>query len=125
MKISKIFINISLSSVLLFSFSGCSTHLGDFTAVSSHNVRNLKYRIEDRSKSITAGFACARNIFGIPINQQDNLLQRAMDNAIRNGHNKGVDGDLIVNARIKANNTTLIIYNDICYEVTGDLIKVK
>ncbi|PKH88997.1 hypothetical protein CXF79_03695 [Colwellia sp. Bg11-28] len=32
---------------------------------------------------------------------KDNLLQRAMDNAIRNGQKLGIDGDLLVNTRIE------------------------
>jgi len=116
---------LAVSAIALLGFSGCSQHLGQFTIASTNNVRNLHYNIQDKTKVRTDGYSCARNIFGIPINQQDDLLQRAMDNTISNGQAKGVDGDALVNVRINSSNTILIIYNDTCYEVQGDLIKIK
>ena len=116
---------LAISAITVFGFSGCTQHLGQFTVVSTDNVRNLHYDIQDKTKVITNGSACARNIFGIPINQQDDLLQRAMDNTIVNGQSKGVDGDMLVNARINFSHTSLIIYNDICYEIKGDLVRIK
>ena len=111
---------------MLISFSGCATSLGQFTVASSHNVRNLNYTTDEKLR--TSGSACARNIFGIPISQQDDLLQRAIDDAIRNGQSsvfgKEVDGDLLVNVRITYEPTTFLIYNDLCYSVEGDLVKI-
>ena len=125
MKISKKAIHIALSGVALLSMSGCATSLGQFTVASSNNVRNLNYSIENKTKAKTEGTACARNLFGIPISQQDMLLQRAIDNAISNGQKKGVDGDLLVNVRISYEPTTILIYNDVCYSVKGDLVKIE
>jgi hypothetical protein len=119
-----------LSSIILIfgvtvGFSGCATSLGQFTVISSNNVRHLNYSIEDKTKVRTEGSACSRNLFGfIPISQQDDLLQRAIDNAISNGQDKGIDGDLLVNGRITYEPTTLVIYNDLCYSVKGDLVKI-
>jgi len=110
---------------ILVLFSGCTQNLGQFTVASTNNVRNLNYSIQDKTMTNTEGEACARNIIGIPINQQDALLQRAMDNAIKNGRNKGIDGDVLVNVRISYDTTSTIIYNDVCYKVSGDLIKLK
>jgi len=111
---------------IAISFSGCATSLGQFTVASSHNVRHLDYTANE--KVATTGSACARNIFGIPISQQDDLLQRAMDDAIANGESsvfgKEVDGDLLVNVRITYEPTTFLIYNDMCYSVKGDLVKI-
>jgi len=113
-----------LSLGMIIGFSGCATSLGDFTVASSNNVRNLNYSIENKTKAKTEGTACARSILFFPINQQDELLQRAIDNAISNGQEKGVDGDLLVNVRITYEPTTFLIYNDICYTVKGDLVKL-
>ena len=123
MKISRLAINATLGVALALGFSGCATSLGDFTVASSNNVRNLDYGIEEKTKVETEGTACARKILFFPINQQDDLLQRAMDNAISNGHDKGIDGDLLVNVRITYEPTSFIIYNDLCYTVKGDLVK--
>ena len=125
MKISRLAINATLGVALALGFTGCATSLGDFTVASSNNVRNLDYSIENKTKAKTEGTACARSILFFPINQQDDLLQRAMDNAISNGHDKGVDGDLLVNVRITYEPTAFIIYNDLCYTVKGDLVKIN
>jgi hypothetical protein len=112
---------------VVIGFSGCATSkLGQFTVASSHNVINLNYTLDEKVR--VSGSSCARNIFGIPINQQDDLLQRSIDNAIRDGQSsffgfgKEVDGDLLVNVRITSESTTLLIYNDLCYSVDGDLV---
>ena len=124
MKISKLAINSILGIALTLGFTGCSRSLGQFTVASSNNVRNLDYSVENKTKAVTQGEACARSILFFPINQQDDLLQRAMDDAINNGHNQGVDGDLLVNVRITYEPTALLIYNDLCYSVKGDLVKI-
>ena len=125
MKISRLAINATLGVALGIGFTGCTTSLGDFTVASSNNVRNLNYSIENKTRAKTEGTACARSILFFPINQQDDLLQRAMDNAISNGHDKGLDGDLLVNARITYEPTSFLIYNDLCYTVKGDLVKIN
>ena len=119
---------LMLSILLSISFSGCQHSLGQFTVASSHNVRNLDYTTENKVR--VSGSACARNILGIiPVSQQDDLLQRAVDDAIRDGQSsilgKEVDGDMLVNVRLTADSTSLIIYNDICYEAEGDLVKIS
>ncbi|HIC09982.1 MAG TPA: hypothetical protein EYO61_01310 [Campylobacterales bacterium] len=111
--------------VILFILNGCARHLGQFTALSSFNVRNLKYSKDDNTKVRTSGEACARSIFGLPISQQDDLLQRATDNAIRNGQDEGVDGDLLVNVRIKESSVNFLFYTSFCYEIEADLVKVE
>ena len=130
MKLSKIVTKSLFTMGLAMSFSGCATNLGQFTVASTHNVRHLDYTAKDKIE--VSGSACARNLFWfLPISQQDDLLQRAMDNAIRNGQNsfldlgKTVDGDILVNVRITYDTTTLLIYNDLCYSVTGDLVKIN
>lgn len=126
MKISKLAINATLGVALTIGLTGCSQSLGQFTVASSNNVRNLDYSIEDKTKASTQGESCARNVLGIiPISQQDDLLQRAMDDAIANGQKNGVDGDILANVRITYDSTTLIIYNDLCYTVKGDLVKIN
>ncbi len=125
MKISKLVVNTIVCVALTLGLAGCSQSLGQFTVASSNNVRNLNYSIEDKTKVSTQGEACARNVLGfIPINQQDDLLQRAMDEAIANGQKNGVDGDILANVRITYDRTELIIYNDLCYTVKGDLVKI-
>ncbi|MBQ0719574.1 MAG: hypothetical protein KBT88_04700 [Gammaproteobacteria bacterium] len=61
---------------------------------------------------------------------RDNMIQRAMDEAIRNGQKNGVDGDLLVNARIekKTEHRKVSIFLTERYEcifVSGDLVRIK
>ena len=48
-----------------------------------------------------------------------------MDNSIKNGHSKGLDGDLLVNVRIDRRDwyIPLLVGQD-CIEVEGDLVKI-
>jgi hypothetical protein len=68
--------------------------LGQFTAASSFNVKNLDYDLSSTMR--VSGEDCHQ--VGEPPN--DSRLQRAMDQAIKNGQDKGIMGDLLVNVRI-------------------------
>jgi len=122
--------------------SGCvqfppdtNERLGQFTAASSFNVRNLEYEKEADTVSYTTGKACYQvNLINLSYisGPKDNLLQRAMDEAIRNGQKTGIDGDLLVNARIERKTEykekgqffiTKERYE--CVVVDGDLVKIK
>lgn len=118
------YIALLLSSTVLLS-AGCSTRLGQFTAASTHNVRNLDYSIEDKSKQVVYGDTCIHSVFFIPIGHFSDRLQRAVDDAIENGHEKGLDGDLLVNVRIDHSAWTSIIYGQNCIKVKGDLVQLK
>lgn len=72
-------------------------NLGQFTAATSYNVRGLNYEASDRTKMRTEGESC----YPLGTAKQDGRLQEAMDRAIRNGQDHGIDGDLLVNVRIK------------------------
>jgi hypothetical protein len=115
---------IILTVALSLGFSGCVQSLGDFTVVSTQNVRNLNYQHKDTIKNYVEGEACDRNFLVFPIIQEGNLLKKAIDDAITKGQNKGIDGDMLVNTRLRSDSTTLIIYNSICVEVEGYLVKI-
>ena len=121
-----------LASIFIY---GCSTakypsyRLGQFTVSSSNNVRNLNYSIEDKTRAKTEGEDC----YVIGEEQpNDSRLQRAMDNAIQNGRDKEVDGDLLVNVRIdqqvivkKGGFLNLFNEQHNCMIVKGDLVKIQ
>jgi hypothetical protein len=130
MSVKKILISV-IAGAILFGFSGCSQkgpsyRLGQFTVASSHNIRNLYYSEVEGSSLQTSGEDC--HVVGDKPN--DSRLQRAMDNAIRNGQKNGIDGDMLANVRIdqsiKEKNTGVfgigVSYN--CMIVTGDLVKI-
>ena len=119
-------LNISVALMGLMTLGGCAQmppdtdeRLGQFTAASSFNVRNLEYRKSNNTSSYTKGKACYEvNLYTLAYisGPKDNLLQRAMDDAIRNGQVEGIDGDLLVNARIERKTE---------YEETGEIFVLK
>jgi len=138
MNFKKIVITIPFISIL----SGCvqfppdtNERLGQFTAASSFNVRNLEYEQGTNTVSYTTGKSCYQvNLINLSYisGPKDNLLQRAMDEAIRNGQATGIDGDLLVNTRIERKTEykekgnffkTKERYE--CVVVAGDLVNIK
>ncbi len=126
MNISKRLLSGALASVLILSLSGCTQRLGQFTAASTQNVRNLNYNLADSTKVKTLGDSCISTVIIFPIGNQDDRIQRAMDDAIKNGHTKGLDGDLLVNARIDVTSWYIpLLFGQNCVTVEGDLVKIS
>ena len=134
--------NISLAVLGLITLGGCAQmppdtdeRLGQFTAASSFNVRNLEYRKSNNTSSYTKGKSCYEvNLYTLAYvsGPKDNLMQRAMDDAIRNGQENGIDGDLLVNARIerkteyqKSGQIFVLKKRFECVVVEGDLVKIE
>ena len=99
--------------------------LGQFTAASSFNVRNLDY--DSASATRVEGEDCHQ------VGQQpnDSRLQRAMDQAIQNGQEQGITGDLLVNVRIdqvqknKPGNFFGLPVAHNCIQVEGELVTLR
>ncbi|WP_372972626.1 hypothetical protein [Marinobacter sp.] len=119
-------IAVAMSSLLV----GCAAQtpeyrLGQFTAASSFNVRNLDY--DSTSATRVQGEDCHQ--VGQPPN--DSRLQRAMDDAIQNGQDQGVTGDLLVNVRIdqvqknKPGSFFGLPAAHNCIEVEGELVTLR
>ena len=126
MNIKKILLNGTISSILILGLAGCTQRLGQFTAASTQNVRNLNYDIDNNTKVKTEGESCIKTFIIIPIGNHDDRIQRAMDDAIKNGQTKGLDGDLLVNARIDWTTWAIpLIYGENCVTVKGVLVKLK
>lgn len=110
----------------LLTVTGCSTRLGQFTAASTMNVRNLDYSIEDQTVAKTEGDSCVHTVIIFPVGRFDDRIQRAMDDAIENGRSRGLDGDLLVNARIEVEQWYIpFLYGQNCINVSGDLVSLK
>ncbi len=118
--------NISLAILGLIMLGGCAQlppdtdeRLGQFTAASSFNVRNLEYKKSNNTSSYTKGKSCYEvNLHTLTYisGPKDNSMQRAMDDAIRNGQAQGIDGDLLVNVRIERKTE---------YQESGEIFKLK
>jgi hypothetical protein len=125
-KLSKILLTGAITSTLVLGLTGCTQRLGQFTAASTQNVRNLNYDIADKTKVRAEGDSCINTVIIIPIGHNDDRIQRAMDDAIKNGQAKGLDGDLLVNARIDWTHWYIpLLFGQNCVNVQGDLVKLK
>ena len=94
--------------------------------MSTHNVRNLDYSVESNSKQHVVGDTCIHHILLIPLwGAREDRLNRAIDDAIANGHKTGLDGDLLVNVRVDTTLWTTIVYGQNCWVVEGDLVKIR
>lgn len=129
MKVFVVFMVFMLMSGCAVKQKHPSYRLGQFTVASSHNVRNLNYSIGANTKTSVVGEDC----YNLEENEKPNdaRLQRAMDNAIADGQNKGIDGDLLVNVRIdevvKDKPTGFLGFGERhnCMVVTGDLVAIE
>lgn len=119
-------IAVAVSSLLV----GCAVQtpeyrLGQFTAASSFNVRNLDY--DSTSATRVEGEDC----YQVGQQPNDSRLQRAMDRAIKNGQDQGVTGDLLVNVRIdqvqknKPGSFFGFPTAHNCIEVEGELVTIR
>lgn len=117
-------------AIFTLSLISCATQppeyrLGEFTAASSFNIRNLKYDTTN-SKRVTG-----EDCYAVGAKPNDSRLQRAMDNAIKKGQDMGITGDLLVNVRIDQVveqkpgflHFLTVPYN--CIKVEGELVTVK
>lgn len=105
--------------------AGCTTtnRLGQFTAASSHNIRNLEYSLNNQTEAHTKGESCYTKVLWWTLGHTDDRLQRAMDDAIKKGREKIKDGDLLVNVRISLTENSFGFRTN-CYEVEGDLVSI-
>lgn len=123
-------LRISVVLFVVILMGGCAVQspeyrLGQFTAASSFNVRKLDY--DSTTATRVRGEDCHR----VGHQPNDSRLQRAMDSAIKDGQDKGVDGDLLINVRIDQvhkNKPGSFFglpepYN--CIEVEGDLVRLN
>ena len=108
--------------------------LGQFSVISSFNINNLLYEKIQNTDNYTKGETCYQvNLQDLAYlsGPKDNLVQRAVDEAIRNGQQAGITGDILVNVRIEQKTAykekgvffkTKERYE--CVSVEGDLVKL-
>ena len=119
--------------------AGCVAHpdvnerLGQFTAASTFDIRNLSYEKSKKTTTFVEGKSCYKvNPYDLRYMEgpRDNMIQRAMDHAIRSGQKSGVDGDLLVNTRIERKTehrqkSVFVKERYECIFVSGDLVRLK
>ena len=107
--------------------AGCAQspdyRLGRFTAISTFNVVDLTYE-----KSLAAGVV-GEDCYEEGRKPNDARVERAIDDAIRNGQAREIEGSLLINVRIdqvrkyKPGFLGLPMPNN-CIVVKGDLVRV-
>lgn len=119
---------IFMATLVTSLLAGCAQtpeyRLGQFTAASSYNVRNLEY--DSSSATRVVGEDCHK----VGVQPNDSRLQRAMDDAIKRGQDKGVTGDLLVNVRIDQVQKNKPGFLGLptphnCIEVEGELVTLR
>ena len=106
-----IIILLSLISIFVASFIGCSQRVGDFTMISTKNVEiEHKYTKLGRFEGEDVKGA----VLGIPLGIVN--LEAAVDNCIENGK-----GTLLTNVVIDYSWWTAFIYGQMTYTVIGDV----
>ena len=115
---------LALGVGALLLMTGCSQRMGEFTVASTQNVSDLKTTPPTPDTHVE-GESCIHYITFIPVGNFQNRIQEAMDDAIMNGKKKGINGDLLLNARIYHKHWWLLLYGQDCWVVEGDLVKVK
>jgi len=112
---------LAVSILALIGFSGCSTRLGNMTVMSTNNIDGLQVHVTKKNRA--AGESCVRTFIIFPVGDFKNRLQVATDNAIDNGHSKGINGDALVNAKIDISAWYIpLIYGQNCMSIEGDLV---
>ena len=98
--------------------------MGRFTAISTFNVIDLTYE-----KSLAAEVE-GEDCYEEGMEPNDSRVERAIDDAIRNGQAREIEGSLLVNVRIdqvrkyKPGFLRLPMPNN-CIVVKGDLVRVR
>jgi hypothetical protein len=131
-----------LSIISLLIITSCTSNYGKFSVISTANVRGLEYDGEKRSefKSIS-GESCmhdveiARTVIGLAtvvgflwdglqFGEKDLRIERAVDDAIKNGRDQGVfNGDAIESAYVDNKKVGIpFIYTYDCIKVKGNII---
>ena len=115
---------LAVSAIALLGFSGCTTRLGNMTVVSTNNVDGLNAHVTKDVR--TTGESCLKTYILFTFGSLQNRLQVATDDAIDNGHKKGIKGDVLVNAKINVSAWYIpLIYGQNCMVVEGDLIPLS
>ena len=115
---------LAVAAIAVLGFSGCSTRLGNMTVVSTNNVDGLNAHVTKDVR--TTGESCIKRVIIFPFGDFQNRLQIATDNAIDNGHKKGIQGDVLVNTKINVSDWYIpLIYGQNCLIVEGDLIPLS
>jgi len=138
--------NILKLLIIPFIIFGCTSKIGNFSAVSTQNVRGLEYggKYRDQFKSVsekscthrlyitrtalgfvTFGVAWFMPPFDLVIgDQESDRLTNAVNKAIKAGKDGGVfDADVLVNSTVKQKNIIVpLIYGYKCIIAEGDAV---
>jgi len=114
-KVSSFFV-FGLAALL---FSGCSQHIGNFTALStdSYNPKNI-----DEKHKVAAGIehdVMSLYILGIPIGGITKLDQAVAETARENG------GDFLRNAQVHGKAWSLVLFGQQGFMIKGDVYNTQ
>lgn len=105
------------SSILVaaLSFSGCSQHMGNFTAMSTDAYNPVILDKSHKVKSNVEMDVASLNILGFPIGGRTKLDQAVSETAHSNG------GDFLKNAQVYSYGWSVILFGKIGYRIKADV----
>jgi hypothetical protein len=101
--------------LVLLAISGCSTQIGSFTLVSTHNAELSRIDLKKLDLGRHTGDSSRFWILFIPFGRET-TIEQAIDRALENGK-----GDFMLNARIYDDSWTCLLFSWESYVVRGEV----
>ncbi|WP_373071217.1 hypothetical protein [Sulfurimonas sp.] len=110
---------VSSALVMALTFSGCSQHMGNFTAMSTdaYNPENIKNSHKVKTNVDTN--VASTIILGIPIGGRTKLDQAVSETAHKNG------GDFLKNAQVHAYGWYFLLFGQQGYKIKADVYNTQ
>jgi len=113
-------VSLLLGASLAVFISGCSARMGSMSVLSTEHISNLDVK-KDHKKVVT-GESCERNYFLLfPTGDMQNKVELATERAIESGHKQGLEGNVLIDAKMDMKVTEYLLYSKYCVVVTGQL----
>ncbi len=106
---------ILLAAILLAFISGCSTQIGAFTVLSTHNAEISRVDLKKLDLGRHTGESTRFWVLFIPFGREPSI-DEAIDRALEGGK-----GDFMLNARLYDNSWTFLLFSWGSYVVRGEV----
>ena len=106
-----------LTIALLVTATGCTQHVGNFTALSSSTFKGEEINQKHLVKQNAYGEACTTLLLGIPLGGVPKVDQ-AVSEALRQNN-----GDIMTNASLYTKHWSAFLIGQSCWTVAGDVYK--
>jgi hypothetical protein len=98
-------------------FSGCSTHIGQFSALATGTFRGENIDGKHLVKSNTEGSSCRTWFLMLPLGAAPKVDQAVSEILSQ------MNGDIITNARLYETGWSILLFSRGCYKLEGDVYR--